>query len=164
MPLGMKTPSYHADPHVTYLSQLLEEIREGVIQVPRFQRPFVWDWEDRLELLRSIRDGIPMGAVMVWRSSGASLDCYKTIGPHKIVQSGNSHQYLLDGVQRLTTLLGALSPKGEIDTDADEFVEADGQPPTENYAVHYNFETSDFVRELDFKGKSSKQTLPMSLL
>lgn len=164
MPLGMKTPSYHADPHVTYLSQLLEEIREGVIQVPRFQRPFVWDWEDRLELLRSIRDGIPMGAVMVWRSSGATLDCYSNIGPHRILQAGSSPQYLLDGVQRLTTLLGALSPKDEIDTDADEFVEADGQPPTENYAVHYSFETGDFVRELDFKGKSSKPTLPMSLL
>lgn len=164
MSLRMKTPSYHADPHVTYLSQLLEEIREGVIQVPRFQRPFVWDWEDRLELLRSIRDGIPMGAVMVWRSSGAALDCYSTIGPHKIVQAGNSPQYLLDGVQRLTTLLGALSPSDEIDADADEFVEPDGQPPTENYAVHYNFETGDFVREQDLKGESSTPTLPMSLL
>jgi hypothetical protein len=61
-------------------------------------------------------------------------------------------------------LLGALSPKDEIDTDADEFVEADGQPPTENYAVHYSFETGDIVRELDIKGKSGKPTLPMSLL
>ncbi|WP_036797377.1 DUF262 domain-containing protein [Leisingera caerulea] len=160
----MKTPSYHADPHVTYLSQLLEEIREGLIQVPRFQRPFVWDWEDRLELLRSIRDGIPMGAIYVWRSPEAALDCYRSIGPHKIVHSGSSPQYLLDGVQRLTTLLGALSPLDEIDVDADEFVEADGEPPTENYAVHYDFETGDFVREQDFRKNSSKPTLPMSLL
>jgi len=54
----MNTPSYHSDPHVTFLSQLLDEIKEGIIQVPKFQRPLVWRWEDRLELLRSIRDGI----------------------------------------------------------------------------------------------------------
>jgi len=164
MSLRMKTPSYHADPHVTYLSQLLDEIREGLIQVPKFQRPFVWDWEDRLELLRSIRDGIPMGAIYVWRSSEAALDCYDNIGPHKIVQAGSSPQYLLDGVQRLTTLLAALSPVDEIDADADEFVEADGEPPTENYAVHFDFETGDFVREQEFRKNSSKPTLPMSLL
>lgn len=104
-----------------------------------------------------------MGAIYVWRSPEAALDCYRSIGPHKIVHSGSSPQYLLDGVQRLTTLLGALSPLDEIDVDADEFVEADGEPPTENYAVHYDFETGDFVREQDFRKNSSKPTLPMGI-
>ena len=164
MPLKMKTPSYHADPHVTYLSQLLDEIRDGIIQVPKFQRPLVWGWEDRLELLRSIRDGIPMGAVMVWRSSGPLLDCYQNIGPHRVSNSSVSPQYLLDGVQRLSTLLGALSPSNTINADADEFSEADDQPPTENYSVHYDFETNDFIREDEVSNKSKKQTLPMDLL
>lgn len=164
MPIKMKTPSYHSEPHVTYLSQLLDEIRDGIIQVPRFQRPLVWHWDDRLELLRSIRDGIPMGAVMVWRSSGPLLDCYQSIGPHRINSPDVSPQYLLDGVQRLSTLLGALSPIEAINVDADEFTEPDDQPPTENYSVHYDFGTNDFIREEDVKNSLGKLTLPMNLL
>lgn len=164
MSLKIKTPSYHADPHVTYLSQLLDDIKLGIVQVPKFQRPLVWQWEDRLELLRSIRDGIPMGAVMVWRSTGPQLECYRHLGPHAIQKSNLPPQYLLDGVQRLSTLLGALSPVEEIDTDAEEFIDNDNQPPTENFAVHFDFETQDFIREQDIKPSSSKPTLPMNLL
>lgn len=162
--MNMKTPSYHADPHVTYLSQLLDDLRAGVIQVPKFQRPLVWHWDDRLELLRSIRDGIPMGAVMVWRSTGPRLECYQNLGPHVINRSDVSPQYLLDGVQRLSTLLGALSPVGDIDVDAAEFMESDDEPPTENFAVHYDFETGDFLREQDISSARTKPTLPMNLM
>ena len=162
--MNMKTPSYHADPHVTYLSQLLDDIKAGVIQVPKFQRPLVWHWDDRLELLRSIRDGIPMGAVMVWRSTGPRLECYQNLGPHVINRSDVSPQYLLDGVQRLSTLLGALSPVSDIDVDAAEFIESDDEPPTENFAVHYDFETGDFLREQDIRSAQTKLTLPMNLM
>lgn len=164
MSIKKKTPSYHADPHVTYLSQLLEDIKVGMIQVPKFQRPLVWQWEDRLELLRSIRDGIPMGAVMVWRSTGPRLECYQHLGQHVIDRSDLPPQYLLDGVQRLTTLLGALSSVSEIDEDADEFIEFDNQPPTENFLVHFDFETNDFIREQDIKPSRQNLTLPMNLL
>jgi len=162
--MNMKIPSYHSDPHVTYLSKLLEEIREGAIQVPKFQRPLVWSWDDRLELLRSIRDGIPMGAIMVWRSSEQKLECYESLGPFKIRRSGGASQYLLDGVQRLSTLLGALSPIEAINDDADEFLEGDGEPPTENFEVHYDFELRDFIKREDIRLPSVSQTLPLSLL
>lgn len=162
--MSMRTPSYHSDPHVTFLSKLLEEIREGAIQVPKFQRPLVWSWEDRLELLRSIRDGIPMGAVMVWRPSELKLECYQNLGPFKVRSGINTPQYLLDGVQRLSTLLGALFPVTSIDDEADEFLEGDGEPPTENYEVHYDFNLHDFVRPEDLRGTQEGKTLPLSLL
>ncbi|WP_156652712.1 DUF262 domain-containing protein [Methylobacterium sp. Leaf86] len=109
----MKAPSFYSDPHVQFLSQLLEEIGYGHLQVPRFQRPMVWNWERRRELLRSIRDGIPIGAIMVWRTSGDPVECYKYLGPHKLTPPpvGTTRQYLLDGVQRLSTLYGALQHK-----------------------------------------------------
>lgn len=160
----MKAPSYHSDPHVTYLSQLLEEIGGGIIQVPKFQRPLVWQWEARLELFRSIRDGIPMGAIMVWRSSVPILDCYEFLGPHRLETSNASPQYLLDGVQRLSTLLGALSTFDIVDTDDVEFSEIDGGPPTENFLIHYDFETKDFVRAEDIKASAKNITLPMNLM
>jgi uncharacterized protein with ParB-like and HNH nuclease domain len=106
----MAAPSFYSDPHVQFLSQLLEEIRAGHLQIPRFQRPMVWDWETRRELLRSIRDGIPIGAVMVWRTSRSTIKCYSNLGPHRVTPppEGITRQYLLDGVQRLSTLYGAL--------------------------------------------------------
>ena len=164
--MSMKTPSYHSEPHVTFLSKLLEDIRRGEIQVPKFQRPLVWRWEDRLELFRSIRDGIPMGAVMVWRASEQKLECYKNLGPFKVRPGNSSPQYLLDGVQRLSTLLGALSPISDIDDKADEFQDVDGEPPTENFEVHFDFCQEDFVRSNDMRinQKSKTNTLPLSLL
>lgn len=162
--MQMRTPSYHSDPHVTFLSKLLEEMREGVIQVPKFQRPLVWSWDDRRELLRSIRDGIPMGAVMVWRASEQKLKCYENLGPFKIRSRSAAPQYLLDGVQRLSTLLGALSPLSDINVDADEFLTPDGDPPTENFEVHYDFSIDDFVRSEDLHHSHLSKTLPLNLL
>lgn len=162
--MNMTTPSYHSDPHVTFLSKLLEEIRDGSIQVPKFQRPLVWTWEDRLELFRSIRDGIPMGAVMVWRASEKKLECYESLGPFKIKRRTGAPQYLLDGVQRLSTLLGALSPITDIDDEADEFLEGDEELQTENFEVHYDFELQDFVRARDIKPRQHSDTLPLSLI
>ena len=106
----MKAPSFYSDPHVQFLSQLLEEIGEGGMQVPRFQRPLVWDWDRRLELLRSILDGIPIGAIMVWRTNTVHIDCYDRLGPFLLTSPADrsARQYILDGVQRLSTLYGAL--------------------------------------------------------
>ena len=56
--MAMAVPSFLSDPYVQYLQQLLREIEQGLLQVPRFERPFVWTIEQRYELLRSVRDGI----------------------------------------------------------------------------------------------------------
>src|ERR1051326_4711324 len=106
----MAAPSFYSDPHVQFLSQLLDEIGAGHLQVPRFQRPMVWNWDRRRELLVSIRDGIPIGAIMVWRTAKATVECYDHLGPHALLSppTGATRQYLLDGVQRLSTLYGAL--------------------------------------------------------
>ena len=147
--MKMNTPSFHSDPHVQYLTQVLEEISDGFIQIPRFQRPLVWDWDRRLELLRSIRDGIPMGAIMVWRSTTAKIDCYKFLGPHQLREPSKSSnpQYLLDGVQRLSTLYGALH---QSDTELEDLLfddVDDGGQPSESFEVMYDLRKKDFVRK-----------------
>src|SRR4051794_3202595 len=117
----MRHPSFYSDPHVIFLSQLLEEVAAGFIQVPRFQRPLVWDWERRRELLRSVREGIPMGSIMVWRTNKDLIEGYHKLGPHQLLpppSDVNARQYLLDGVQRLSTLYGALHvPNTTCDND-----------------------------------------------
>lgn len=115
MTQSMTSASY-SDPHVQFLSQVLQDIARGELLVPRFQRPFVWLIHQQLELLRSIRQGIPIGAIMVWRTSSAQISCYESLGPFPVgrAEKSGSRDYLLDGVQRLSTLYGALTKPAEI--------------------------------------------------
>ncbi|MDD7909289.1 DUF262 domain-containing protein [Pseudovibrio exalbescens] len=159
----MSKPNYHSDPHISYLSQLLEEVKKGMIQVPRFQRPLVWTWEQRLELFRSIRDGIPMGAIMVWRTDDLRLECYENLGPHRLASPSSAGQYLLDGVQRLSTLLGALSV---VDDNTDnEFDDGfDDLPPSEDFRVFFDFSKDDFVKADELENTQLRNALPMHLV
>ena len=97
------------------LRSLLEDVQRGHIRVPRFQRPFVWTNEQRIELLESIGDNMPIGSLLVWRTVKYRLESFPNVGPHimpaipaKSPQTG--WQYLLDGNQRVSTLLGLLLP------------------------------------------------------
>ena len=47
------------------LADLLREITEGKIQLPDFQRGWVWDDEHIRSLLTSIARSFPIGAVML---------------------------------------------------------------------------------------------------
>ncbi len=48
----MSAPYYQSEPQIQYLYQLLRDIARGELRIPRFQRPFIWDNEQRLELWR----------------------------------------------------------------------------------------------------------------
>lgn len=52
------------------LSDLLREIREGKIQLPDFQRGWVWDDDHIRDLLVSIARSFPIGAVMLLEAGG----------------------------------------------------------------------------------------------
>lgn len=53
------------------LQTLLENAREGRLQLPDFQRSWVWDEERIRGLIASISRGFPVGAVMTLRTGGA---------------------------------------------------------------------------------------------
>jgi hypothetical protein len=154
----MSQLGFSSDPHVQYLSQILDEIRQGYLQIPRFQRPVVWDWEQRLDLLRSIRQGIPMGAVMVWRTNVRLIKTYHEFGRFRFPNppAVTAYQFLLDGVQRLSTLLVSLhippkdqqAPLGDSDDD-------DGR------MVFFDLEDDDFVAILE-KNASPIRYMPMT--
>lgn len=52
------------------LNDLLREIREGKIQLPDFQRGWVWDDDHIRDLLVSIARSFPIGAVMLLEAGG----------------------------------------------------------------------------------------------
>jgi hypothetical protein len=102
-------PSYQTEPQIQFLYQLVRDIGEGHLQLPRFLRPFLWTEEQRLELFRSIRSGTPIGSVMVWRTNIIDIRCYDSLGPYELKPpSGELRTYVIDGHQRLETLFSAL--------------------------------------------------------
>lgn len=134
------------------LRSLLEDVQKGHIRVPRFQRPFVWTDTQRLELLRSIRDNMPIGSLLIWRTATFKLASFPGVGPHSIPSivdkaPSTGWQYLLDGHQRVSTLLGLLlSPENVlpvVEREDEEGVDWD---------IQYDLQTQDFV----FSRKSQK--------
>lgn len=106
-----QAPSFLSEPQVVDLPRLIQDVRQGDIQVPRFQRPFVWDDLRRIELLRSIRSGIPIGSLLVWRTSSKRLGCFDRIAGVPIPRppDGRTISFLLDGHQRVTSIFGAFT-------------------------------------------------------
>lgn len=138
-----ETPSYVSQPQVVDLPKLLADVRSGHIQVPRFQRPFVWGDERRVELLRSLRAGIPIGSLLVWRTGQNRLPSFDAIAGVTIPapQKGQTISYLLDGHQRLTTLFAAfMSPRAN--ETVFDIHSADAESPE---PIFFDLDQNDFV-------------------
>ena len=99
-----------------FVKDLLRDAGTGAIQLPDFQRGWIWDDERICGLLASISRGFPVGAIMTLSAGGEvrfapraieGVDCAKDIEPQ---------QYLLDGQQRITSLFQTLSYHGPVAT------------------------------------------------
>ncbi len=98
------------------LKNLLDDIEQGDIQLPDFQRGWVWDDTRIKDLLVSISRGFPIGAVMTLDASGDVQFVSKLIEGVDEGDKGEPAQYLLDGQQRLTTLYQALRHRDAVKT------------------------------------------------
>jgi len=111
-------------PVLPRLETILEEVASGDLVIPEFQRPFVWDDDRRLNLLDSIVKGMPIGSLLVWRTSLRELHTYKKVGGIHLpgIRKGSEKvNYLIDGHQRISTLFGALytGPREQSNDDND---------------------------------------------
>lgn len=104
------------DPSVDRIEELASRILKGDILLPKFQRDFVWEKKQIVELLDSVANNYPIGSVLLWRST-QPLKSERNIADLEIAptQHGYPVNYLLDGQQRLSTICGALYWQG---TDA----------------------------------------------
>jgi len=90
-------------------STLLNEIENGQVKIPQFQRDFVWDLGKSANLLDSIFKGYPIGTFIFWRTN-ERLRSIRDIGNFKIPEpkDGVYVNFVLDGQQRITSLFAAL--------------------------------------------------------
>ena len=100
------------------LNDLLREIREGKIQLPDFQRGWVWDDDHIRDLLVSIARSFPIGAVMLLEAGGeVRFQTRPVEGLEGLIPPNREPEKLiLDGQQRLTTLTQALSLEAPVNT------------------------------------------------
>lgn len=102
----------------TGLPDLLRDIRSGQIQLPDFQRGWVWDDDHIRDLLVSISNSFPIGAVMLLETGGEvrfqtrPLEGVEKILPRPI----DPDLLILDGQQRLTTLTQAIGLDDPVET------------------------------------------------
>lgn len=92
-----------------FLSKVLEDLRDGKLQLPDFQRGWVWDDEHIRSLLASIASTYPVGAVMMLETGGEANFQPRPVqgvefSPGKVPKP---ERLILDGQQRLTSLFQA---------------------------------------------------------
>lgn len=92
------------------LPSILEDIVNGKIQLPDFQRGWVWDDERIRDLLASIARSFPVGAVMLMETGGdVRFEVRPVEGVDADAVKGKEQSLILDGQQRLTTLTQAIA-------------------------------------------------------
>ncbi|QDW18420.1 DUF262 domain-containing protein [Micrococcus sp. KBS0714] len=98
--------------------ELLQKARSGELQLPDFQRPYRWDDERIRSLLVTILRGHPMGVIMTLRTGGQNVR-FKPRPITGVPAEGlkDPELLLLDGQQRTTSMVQALTGDGIVDTE-----------------------------------------------
>ncbi|WP_017429307.1 GmrSD restriction endonuclease domain-containing protein [Vreelandella jeotgali] len=99
------------------LPELLKDITTGKIQLPDFQRGWVWDDDHVKSLLVSIARSFPVGAVMLMETGGEvrfQTRPVEGIDPNTVTKDPD--HLILDGQQRLTSLTQAVGLDAPVDT------------------------------------------------
>lgn len=110
--MGFLTPQHK-------LSTLLERANNGRVQLPDFQRSYKWDEERIRALLATVTLGHPLGVIMLLQT-GSDQVRFKP-KPLEGTPDGTAavspEHLLLDGQQRLTSLVQSLTGDGVVDTE-----------------------------------------------
>ena len=88
---------------------LMTQIKNGYIKIPDFQRDFVWERTQIIDLLDSIYKHYPIGSFLFWESND-KICAYKNIGNIELKAAPEGHpiNYVLDGQQRITSLFASV--------------------------------------------------------
>ena len=166
--------------HEPRLAELLEDIHEAKLQLPDFQRPWVWDDVHIRSLIASVSLAYPIGAVMLLQTGGDGVRFRPRLvqgveNPSPPAPEG----LILDGQQRLTSLYTALrsdkpvptkDEKGKaqmrlyfldiqrcLNPDEDRFDAILSLPPERQLR-------SDFGRKIDLDVSSREQEFELGLV
>lgn len=98
------------------LKDILRKIDEGKLQLPDFQRDYVWDDEDVHNLIASIAKGFPIGVLLTLETGGEVEFKPRLLEGVDANRSASPTELLLDGQQRMTSLYQATYAKTPVRT------------------------------------------------
>ncbi len=100
------------------LKDILKDIYDGKIQLPDFQRGWVWDDDHIQDLLVSIARSFPVGAVMMLETGGGMRFQTRPVEgvENSEAKKKEPERLILDGQQRLTTLTQAIALTTPVNT------------------------------------------------
>ncbi len=106
------------------LKDILRKVDDGKLQLPDFQRDYVWGDDDVQSLIASIAKGFPVGALLTLENGGEVAFKPRTLAGVDRVNT-NPEELLLDGQQRMTSLFQAMYCKKPIRTRTQKKVEVE---------------------------------------
>lgn len=99
------------------LYEILKDVHSGKIQLPDFQRGWVWD-DNRIKgIIASVAKSFPIGAVMLLETGNESIRFKtKTVEGVPDVNGAKPEMLILDGQQRITSLYQAIITNKAVNT------------------------------------------------
>ncbi|MBB6005493.1 DUF262 domain-containing protein [Arcicella rosea] len=138
------------------LPDYINDFEKGGLQVPAFQRDFLWTNDKKLELFDSIKKGYPIGSILLWQPNFNDEDDYKKLGSDRLGSYEtptriNNFFYILDGFQRLSTLIGCLFHPNRAKQKG---IEKDENEWQKKFNIVYNLKDEEFEinRSKGFQG------------
>ncbi|WP_460727906.1 GmrSD restriction endonuclease domain-containing protein [Nocardia heshunensis] len=106
---GRRRQSASPEPTIVPVSRLADRVLTGEIVLPKYQRAFVWGPNQVLHLLDSVLRNYPIGSLLLWDTT-EQLASEETVAGLKVdpPRPGRPVKYILDGQQRLASIIGAL--------------------------------------------------------
>lgn len=91
-------------------NELIEKYLNGELRIPQFQRPYVWNENMIIELMDTLMKGLSIGSFVFWDTK-ERVKSFRSIGNINTIDNpkGENISYIIDGQQRLTTILACVS-------------------------------------------------------
>nr|VDG63827.1 Uncharacterized conserved protein [Streptococcus thermophilus] len=106
--MGFTTPSYS-------LTDLFARVDRGELQIPDFQRTYLWDVDRTRTLISSVLRGYPVGTLLALDTRNEPMRFKPRTLPGAPETSNEPGLLLLDGQQRLSSLYLALRGDGRLE-------------------------------------------------
>lgn len=164
-------PIKDPQPSVDRIDDLAKRILTGDIYLPKFQREFVWERSQVLDLLDSVARNYPIGSILLWQSR-QELRSESRIADLEIAQPKPDYpvNYLLDGQQRLSSICGALYWKGgdpkspwnvvyDLKTRSFLHLETTDEPPLHQMRLNRIPDPASFFQQVALLGSSGHAEL-----
>ncbi|MFD2924828.1 GmrSD restriction endonuclease domain-containing protein [Halobacillus naozhouensis] len=92
----------------TSVNALISWIEQDIVAIPEIQRPFVWKPSKVRDLMDSLYNDYPVGYIITWQNPDARL---------KDGTVSHGKKILIDGQQRVTAIMAAISGKEVVDNN-----------------------------------------------